>query len=367
MIKSELIKRFGLQAKNEKHSSKTGAAPGTLHFIGRQKLSTPILELLQWRENEAKLSQIESIAALESLAEPNQQYWFNLAGLHDLKHVEEIGTHFKIHKLILEDILNTSHRPKFEDEGNALFIVLKMLRLNQTEDESRIDAEQISLLIYADKLLLFQETNEDVFNPIRERLQKATTRIRTKGTDYLAYALLDAVIDHYIMIIEELGERVEQLEQDLLNDPKELHLQQIKQLKIELNYLRKTIRPVLEVVVQFRKSESLLIQPDTVPYLQDLHDHIVHATESIELYREMLKDQLDMYNSHVANKLNDIMRVLTIFSVIFIPMTFLAGIYGTNFEYLPELSYRYAYPVFWAAMLLIAGTMLYFFKRKKWL
>jgi magnesium transporter len=367
MIKNVLTRPVKFLSKSEKHSSKIGAAPGTLHFIGRQKISAPLLEKLSWNENEAILHQIANINEESSEDARKHKQWFNLAGLHDLKWVQEIGTYFNVHKLVLEDILNTSHRPKFEDEGNALFIVLKMLRLNHSESEAYIDAEQISLLIYQNHLLLFQETNEDVFKPIRDRLLNATTRIRSRGTDYLAYALLDAIIDHYIMIIEELGDKVEQLEQDLLNDPKEVHLQQIKQLKIELNYLRKTIRPVMEVVVQFRKSESVLINADTYPYLQDLQDHIVHATESIELYREMLKDQLDMYNSFVANKLNDIMRVLTIFSVIFIPMTFLAGIYGTNFEYLPELSYRYAYPIFWAVMLFMASSMLFFFKRKKWL
>lgn len=365
MIKKVLNKTLSPFIKSGKHSSKTGAAPGTLHFIGTQKLSEPVIEILEWTTDRSEIKRIKDANRIAEQVSPNHKYWVNVAGLHKLDFVEQVGTQYNIHKLVLEDILNTSHRPKFEDEGESLFIILKMLQLGN--GEATIDAEQISLIILPHCLLIFQETDQDVFDPIRERLEKATTPIRKRGSDYLAYAVVDAIIDHYILIIEELGERIESLEKDLLIEPKETHLQQIKKFKTELNYLRKTMRPVLELVLQFRKSESVLINKETYPYLQDLQDHIVHATESIELYREMLKDQLDLYNSFVANKLNDIMRVLTIFSVVFIPLTFLAGIYGTNFEYLPELQYPYAYPIFWSVMIGIASFMLYFFKRKKWL
>ncbi|WP_422859568.1 magnesium/cobalt transporter CorA [Flagellimonas sp. S174] len=349
----------------KKRIEKLGTAPGSLNFVGTQKVDAVQLEMVSY--NSKEIFEKASVE-LKNISRKNPDSlvsWLNIVGIHDVTVIAHVGAKFDLHSLLQEDILNTAQRPKFEEFDNHLFLVVKMLHFDSKEE--LITAEQLSLVIGKNLLISFQEVSQDVFDPIRERLLRPTTKIRNRSSDYLAFAMLDTIVDQYMVIIENIGERIEVLEDRLLKNPAKEHLEKIYFYKTEINFLRKTIRPVRELVSKFKRTDSELIDRDTVPYLKDLEDNITHASEAIEIYKEMLNDQLDIYNSALNNKLNDIIRVLTVFSVVFIPLTFLAGIYGTNFKYLPELDYIYAYPIFWLILVFIAVGMILFFKKRKWL
>lgn len=347
-----------------KRSQKIGTAPGTPVFVGNKRLETSRMEALIYKEKGIETKEIDFEDYIKADGS-EKLYWLNITGIHDVELIQKIALHYKLHILLVEDILNTTQRAKFEEYEDYMYLVLKMLHFDEKTES--LESEQVSIVLFNDKLITFQEIPDDVFGPIRERLDKPQAKIRKRGMDYLAYALMDSIVDRYILIIEQFGDRIEMLEDNLLRHPEESHLNKINLYKREINFLRKTIRPVREMVIQFRKSEQDTVKKETVPYLADLEDHVTQATEAIEIYKDMLNDLLNTYNSSMNNKLNDILRVLTIFSVIFIPLTFLAGIYGTNFEYLPELNYKFAYPVFWGVLVIIAIGMIVYFKRKRWL
>ncbi|MEN8799402.1 MAG: magnesium/cobalt transporter CorA [Flavobacteriaceae bacterium] len=349
----------------KKRLEKKGTAPGSLVFVGTQKVEKAHLEFVAYNAVDInEMGQVRT-ADLAKIQKPGFNGWLNAVGVHDTQMVGEIGKHFGLHLLLQEDVLNTGQRPKFEEFNDHLFMVIKILHFDPQTD--LIESEQISLIILKDLLISFQEIPRDVFNPIRERLLRPATKIRQRSSDYLAFAMLDAISDRYMEIIEIFGERIEHIEEELLEQPRKDLLEKILLYKKEISFLRKTIRPVRELVSRFKRSDSVLIDDATIPYLNDLEDHITHATEAIEIYKEMLNEQINLYNSALNNKLNDIIRVLTIFSVVFIPLTFLAGIYGTNFDYLPELHYPYAYPIFWGVLIAVAIGMIYFFRKRKWL
>lgn len=349
----------------KQHNEPLGAAPGALIFVGKRRVEETKVDALIYNSKDIQEIDTYNLDDLQSFQYPNYTCWLNVVGLHNAEVIQKLGTHFHLHNLAQEDILNTSQRPKYEEHNDYLYIVLKVLHFNN--ETETIGTGQLSLIICKGKLISFQEIEEDIFNPIRKRLVRPTTKIRHRSSDYLAFTLLDAIVDHYIFIIEQFGEKIEKLESELLDLPQKKHLQKIHAYRKEINFLRKTIRPVRELVASFNKSDSELIDAQTFPFLNDLGDHITQATEAIEIYKDMLNDQLDIYNSSMANKLNDIMRILTVFSVVFIPLTFIAGIYGTNFEYFPELKYHYAYPVFWLVLITVAVGMIAFFRRRKWL
>ncbi|RKN75145.1 magnesium/cobalt transporter CorA [Ulvibacterium marinum] len=347
-----------------KRSQKLGTAPGSLIFVGKQKIDQVMLEFFSYDKSGILNKEIKHVGELKGLIDSKKVSWINHVGVHDEGAIESIGNFFHLHPLQLEDILNTTQRPKFEETDAYLFIQIRMLHL---KEDGSLYTEQLSIVLMDGVLISFQEIPLDVFDPLRERLLRPTTKIRLRKNDYLAFAMLDAVVEQYIFIIEKFGERIEHLEDQLLERLEKSHLEQINLYKREINFLRKTIRPVRELVSQFKRSDSAIIHSTTQPYLRDLEEQIILATESIELYRDMLNDLLNLYNSGLNNRLNDILRVLTIFSVVFIPLTFLAGIYGTNFKYLPELDYRYAYPIFWLVLIAVAVGMILFFKKRKWL
>jgi magnesium transporter len=285
--------------------------------------------------------------------------------------IEKIGKNFNLHPLLLEDILNTGQRPKAEDFEDHIFIVSKMLYFEETESE--IISEQLSVIIGANFVISFQERHGDVFNAVRERIRNGKGRIRKMGSDYLAYALLDAVVDHYFLILEKLGEKIEGLEEDLLTNPTTETMQSIHNLKREMIFLRKSVWPLREVVNSLEKGESKLIKKSTKIYLRDVYDHTIQVMDSVESFRDVLSGMLDLYLSVISNKMNEVMKVLTIIATIFIPLTFIAGIYGMNFNpeaspfNMPELNWHFGYPAVWLVMILIGLTMLGFFKNKKWL
>jgi magnesium transporter len=291
--------------------------------------------------------------------------WINIDGLHDTDLVKAAGQAFDIHPLVLEDVLDTGQRPKFEAFEHFLYIVVKMIRFD--EKKQMVQSEQLSMIVGENLVLTLQEQPGDVFDPVRERIRKGSGRTRTLGADYLAYALLDTVVDNTLYTIGRIGDAIENNGEKVLTVEDDSVMESIKVFKREINYLGKTIRPAREAVQNMLRSESPLIRRTTRPFLKDLLDLATHASEAVDTYNDILSDQLNLFNSAVSNRTNDIVRVLTLFSAIFIPLTFLAGIYGTNFDYLPELRYRYGYFVFWGVMIAVASGLVWFFKRKGWL
>jgi magnesium transporter len=286
--------------------------------------------------------------------------------IDDVKMVEGLGECYGLHPLVLEDIMNTDQRPKIEDYGEYAFIVLKMLHYQ--ERSGQIEPEQISLILGQNFVFSFQEGKTgDVFGPIRDRIRNGKGRVRKMGADYLVYSLVDAVVDNYFVILEKLGERVEFLEEELVAQPTPRTLKEIHSLKREMIFLRKALWPLREVIGVLERGESPLIRESTRIYLRDVYDHTIQVIDTIETIRDMVSGMLDIYLSSISNRLNAVMKVLTIIATVFMPLTFLAGLYGMNFKHMPELEWPWGYPMVLMIMLAVASSMLIYFKKKKWL
>jgi len=279
--------------------------------------------------------------------------------------IEKMGNHFNIHPLVLEDILNTGQRPKMEDFVDYIFVVLKMLYYDEKENEVR--AEQVSVILGSNYVISFQETEGDVFDPIRERIRNDRGRIRKMGADYLAYALIDIIVDNYFAILEKLGEKIEDIEDELVTNPALETLQSIHSLKREMIFLRKSVWPLREVINRLERWESPLINKSLDIYLRDMYDHTIQVIDSIETFRDMLSGLLDIYLSSVSNRMNEIMKVLTIIATIAIPLTVITGLYGMNFQFMPELQWQWSYPIVLLAMLTLGLLMIRYFRRRKWI
>jgi magnesium transporter len=349
----------------KKQLRKAGTSPGTLIHIGDQKVDETRITLIDYDAEflqEKVLDDIEEAFPLKDLPTVT---WINIDGLHQLDIIEKVGQHFNIHPLVLEDIVNTGQRPKTEEFEDLIFVVLKMLHYN--ENSEKITSEQFSLVLGPNFLVSFQEIQGDVFKTVRERIRKPKTRIRKAGCDYLAYALIDAIVDNYFLILEKLGENIEAIEEDLLENPSPETLQTLHEMKREMIYLRKQIWPIREIINSLAKSESSLIQEQLHVYFRDVYDHTIQIIDTIESYRDILAGMLDIYLSTLSNRMNEVMKVLTIIATIFIPITFVAGIYGMNFKFMPELEWRWGYATVWAIIVVVAGIMIGFFKKKQWL
>ena len=348
----------------KKQTKSKGQSPGSLIFIGDQKMDSVQVRIIDYDSATLTDQQLSDIKDGSHFKNTDTVTWININGLHDTEKIKEIGQAFDLHPLVMEDILNTGQRPKIEEFDTYIFMGVKMIRFDTKTEMIR--NEQLSIIMGDKFLLTFQEQTGDVFEPVRERIRRPKSRIRGSGTDYLAYALLDTVVDNYIYSIELIGEKIEDLEQDILAGDDSMVMEKINSFKREINYLRKSIRPAREAVLKMSRLDSDLIHETTIPFIKDLQDLFSQAAEAIDTYRDLLTDQLNIYNSVMGNKMNDIMKTLTIFAAIFIPLTFIAGIYGTNFEHLPELHYRYSYFIFWAVLIALAGILLVYFKRKRW-
>jgi magnesium transporter len=349
----------------KKSSKKAGLSPGSLVHIGDQKTETIKITLMNYDPELMLEKQLPAIEASFPYRDTPPVTWINVDGLHDVNVVEKMGAHFGIHPLVLEDIVNTGQRTKAEEFENYIYIVLKMLVFDETVDH--IAAEQVSLILGPHFLISFQEKEGDVFDFVRERIRKARGRIRKSGCDYLAYALMDAVVDHYFVILEKLGDKIELIEDQLLEKPTPRILEDIHHLKREIIFFRKQVWPLREVINNLIKDPSELIQETTDIFLRDVYDHTFQVIETIESFRDVLSGLSDLYLSTVSNRMNEVMKVLTIMATIFIPLTFIAGIYGMNFEFMPELKWRWAYPGLWVVLILIFVSMIAWFKRKKWI
>ncbi|MCB0718989.1 MAG: magnesium/cobalt transporter CorA [Bacteroidetes bacterium] len=349
----------------KKRDATRGQVPGELIFVGEQKVSEATVRLIDYDAENLSEEALTDIRDGLKYKDTDSVTWINVNGLHDLELIRWLGDAFGLHPLVTADIVNTGQRPTMEEHDDYIFFALKMMQYD--EAEGRIHAEQLSMILGERFLLTFQERPGDVFEPVRERIRKRKGRIRKVGIDYLAYALLDTVVDNYIFIIERLGEQIEEIEEAILESPSRDVLSRINNYKREMNYLRKSIRPAREFMLQLSRLDSELIHEETGPFLKDLEDLAGQAVDTVDTYREMLSDYLGIYNTGVGNRMNEIMKVLTIFSAIFIPLTFIAGIYGTNFDNVPELHFEYSYFLMWGAFLVITLAMLRFFRSKDWL
>lgn len=347
-----------------RRSVKTGLPPGTLIHIGERKTEKPRITIIDYDETQFKKKEAKKIEECFPFKDKPTVTWINIDGIHQVDIIEKLGSHFGLHPLLLEDILNTEQRPKMEDFGGYIFVVLKMLYYDGKGDE--IEAEQVSLVLGSNFVISFQEREGDVFDPIRERIRQGKGRIRQAGADYLAYALLDAIVDSCFLILETLGERIEDTEQQLATNPTPQTLHPIRKLKKEMIILRKSVWPLREVVSGLERCESVLIQESTGAYLRDVYDHTIQVIDTVESLRDMVSGMLDIYLSSISNRMNEIMKVLTIFAALFIPLTFVAGIYGMNFRYMPELGWHWGYPMILIVMASIAAGLLGYFRRKKW-
>jgi magnesium transporter len=349
----------------KKRSKKAGLPPGTLVHIGEKKTEIPRITIIDYDEIHFQEREAKSIEECFLFKEKPTVTWINVDGLHQVEVMERLGECYGLHPLVVEDILNTDQRTKIEDYGEYVYIVLKALELGTKSNG--VESEQISLILGSNFVFSFQEREGDTFNPARERIRNGKGRIRKMGADYLAYALLDSIVDNYFIILEKIGEKIEFLEETLVSAPSPETLHTIQHLKREMIFLRKAIWPLREVISSLERGESSLIKESTRVYFRDVYDHAIQVIDAIETYRDMVASMLDIYLSSVSNRLNSVMKVLTIIATIFMPLSFLAGIYGMNFKFMPELEWRWGYPLLWLIMVGIGMFMVIYFKKRRWL
>ncbi|MDX1671799.1 MAG: magnesium/cobalt transporter CorA [Balneolaceae bacterium] len=350
---------------------KPGSAPGTVEHIGEKKVENVIITIHDYDEDHLDTLVIDDIEECRQYLENPSNTWIKISGLHDVEKLQSIWAYFDLHPLVQEDIVNTSQRPKMERYENNIYFVMRMLKYN--EEKAAIESEQISIVLGENYVLSFQESDAPIFNPVLERLKISTRRIRRLGPDYLSYALIDNIVDHYFRVLTNLADQMEEVEDQLLNDPDQNTFHQLHSIRREVIFFRKSVWPLRDTINSTIRDDSPFIHDNTKLFLRDVYDHMVQIIDNIENYRDMILGLHDMYMSHVSNKMNEVMKVLTIIATIFIPLTFIAGIYGMNFDpeaspwNMPELSWYWGYPVVWVVMVITAIAMVIFFRRKDWL
>jgi magnesium transporter len=354
-----------VKLKAPSKAPKVGLAPGSLIHIGEKKVENIVIKLLAFNCEKLIEKELESVEdCLAFKDQPGMNLWINVDGLDQVEVIEKLGSYFGVHPLTLEDVLNTGQRPKMEDYGSYIYTVLKMILLDDEKEEVVMD--QVSIIFGCNYILSFQEREVDVFNPLRERFKNPDSSVRKHGVDYLAYSLIDAVIDNYFLILEHFGEEIEDLEDKLVISPKPETLRTIQKYKRDMIILRKSVWPLRELINGLQRVESDIIKENTRIHLRDIYDHTIQVIDSVEAFRDILSSMVDVYLSSLSNRMNDIMKVLTVIATIFIPLTFVAGVYGMNFDYMPELRWRWGYPAILTFMTLVGISMFTYFKKRKW-
>ena len=349
-----------------KRKGKVGLPPGSVVFTGDKKIEKVQIHYLQYDVTALSEAELDNHGQILFHTSPiNKVDWYDIRGLHDTKLIEEIGKTFHIHPLALEDVADTFQRPKFEDYENGLFIIFKALSYDKATKS--IQKEQVAIYFYQGFLVSFQETESDLFEAIRTRLRGKSGKIRQRGSDYLAYALCDVVVDRYLMLLDEIGADIEILEDQMLEDQKAENKAEIHHLKKEILKVRKAIFPLREAIMRFSKCENEVVDAATIVFVRDLYDHIIQVLDTVESLRDLLMSLYDLFISEVSFKMNQVMQILTLVSTLFIPLTFLAGIYGMNFANMPELQWKYGYFILLTIMFLMAFALLRYFKNKKWM
>jgi magnesium transporter len=348
-----------------RRSKKTGLPPGTLVHVGERRAEKVSVHVYNFDEKRCDERDERDPLQILPLLSDSTVTWVDVDGLHDIPLMEKFGKAFQLHPLLLEDVISTQQRPKVDDYGEVVFIVFRMLRYDSAEHV--VTDEQVSLVVGRNFVLSFQEGPGDVLDVIRERIRQNKGRVRRMGADYLAYAIIDAVVDNYFVVIEKLGDEVEKLEQQLIHKPQARMLQVLHHLKREMVFFRKAVWPLREVIGSFLRDSYRPITDATSLYFHDLYDHTIQVMDTIESCRDLLSGMIDIYMSSVSNRMNSIMKVLTIISTVFMPLTLITGVYGMNFDFMPELHWRLGYPFALSLMAGITIGMTLYIQRKNWL
>ncbi len=344
-------------------TKKIGSPPGTLHYTGEHGTERIRITLIRYNEKDYFEQDFFDLSECISHVEEGKVNWINVDGIHNLQMIEKIGQIFNIHPLTLEDIVHVEQRPKFEDYDHYLLAILKMITYKEVMQQ-----EQLSLVLLKNTVISFQEPDKgDAFDVIRDRLRTAKGRVRKHGADYLFYALMDSVVDWYFHVVDRIGEKVQIIENELLKESSRTSVLQLYKLRREVINLAKHVNPLRELVNNLSRSDNELITESFTMFHRDLADHVTRIIDSVSSHREFLNSLMDLYLSFNSNKMNEVMKVLTIISTVFIPVTFIVGVYGMNFDYMPELRSPYGYASVWVLMLIIMGGLVYYFRRKKWL
>lgn len=350
----------------KKWSKKLGQPPGSLIYTGEvihPEIHISIMDFDQ--EHLTELTDIPVEECLRFMENKRTITWINIRGIHDVNVLEAIGNHLGLHTLLLEDIMNSGQRSKLDNYKDHIYIVMRMLTYNETTH--KVLDEQVSLILGHNYVISFLENDNDIFDSVRYRIRKGNKRIRTMGADYVCYALIDCIVDNYFVILEAIDRQLEEVEEALLSVPKPNVMLKIQHFKREIILLRKSVWPMRDLVNDFRRLESPLVSQDVLIYMQDVYDHTIQVIDTIESFRDLSSGLLDVYLSRISQHLNEIMKVLTIVATLFVPLTFIASLYGMNFEYMPELKWRWGYPATLLVMLVVAIMMLLFFRRKRWI
>jgi magnesium transporter len=352
------------QKKLSRTHKKLGKAPGTVTYLGKRELEKSLVSVLEYTKEDLQAYHPDSMEKIIALKNSTSNSWIDVVGISDEPFIDSLGKCFSINPLVMEDAVNTAQRPKIDEYENYIFCVLKMVYVDTSD---QLVGEHVALVLMEKCVLVFQELREDVFAGIRERIKNSSGRIRTRGVDYLFFALLDAIIDNYFEVLENINAHIEILEEEVYDNPTPKTARKIQELKKEVLKVRSWIFPVKELVSRLIESENALITKDTKLFLKDVLDHCTEINETLQISREMSMSLMEMYMSNVSNKMNEVMKVLTIMASIFIPLTFIAGVYGMNFAYMPELQWKYGYFMVWGVMLVLFLVMLIYFKKKGWL
>jgi magnesium transporter len=345
---------------------KPGTAPGTLRAPDNPPTGPVRVTLIDYNAKHFEEKQVATIEECFPYRETSSVTWINVDGLHDIGLIEKLGKAFGLHPLALEDVLNCGQRPKLEDYGTYHFIVMRSLYLKRHGEEEVLESEQISFFLAGNYVITLQEVPGDSFEAVRERLRHGKGLIRKSGPDYLLYALVDALVDEFFPVLESYGERVEELEDEVIERPEPETLNEIHRIKRELLVLRRTAWPERELINALQREEAHLIKPETRVFLRDCYDHTIQVIDMVETYRDLASGLLEVYLSSASNRLNEVMKVLTIISTIFIPLNFIAGVYGMNFHNMPELNSPFGYPMALGLMAVVGGSLVLYFRRKGW-
>jgi magnesium transporter len=353
------------RTRKKRLSKSIGHAPGMGGYMGEKFRESTDIEIYDYSKDSFEVHKSNRVEDAFKFKTTDQVTWVNVNGLNLSEEISKLGNYYDIHPLVMEDILNTDHRPKVDEYKDYLFVILKMLYFNK---DQQFTIEHISLIVGENYVLTFQESEEDIFSFVRERIAKPDSRIRSSKADYLAFALIDTIVDNYFTVIEDFGDKIENLEDQLFDEhPEDSTPKEIQALKREILRIRRSVFPLREVISRLEKSEHPIVEEKTRAFFRDVYDHVIQINENIEIYRDMVWGLMDMYMTTVSNKMNAIMKVLTIIATIFIPLTFVVGVYGMNFDNMPELHHPHGYYVVWGVMIFLFMIMLYYFRRKKWL
>ncbi len=365
MKKNQTLIRRLKGFRRPKYGQKAGLAPATAEYVGDPREFKPWFDIMDYGENHFEEKFKLGLENVQEIFSDQHIRWINVTGLHNVALIDKFSEVLCLHGLVKEDIVHTNQRPKLDEYDDYLYVVVKMLSFDNKENA--LNSEQLSIVLKGNTIVTFIEDEGDIFDELRDRIRKGNIKLRRSGADYLLYCILDTLVDNYFVVLEKIGNKLEELEIRMLNDAVKEDLQELHKSKRDLIYLRKFIWPLREVISTLSKGDRFHLEGNTSLYLRDVYDHCIHVIDTLETFREVSSGLMDVYLSSISNRMNAVMKTLTIISTIFIPLTFLVGVYGMNFKFMPELNEKWAYPTVWILMISLASVMMIWFKRKRWL